>query len=72
MDCSNIVRVVDLNGSTDANRYLSLGWVFLCADPGCEEGVAYTRYSLGWPSEKGEPVYPHLSDGHNDSGDFFS
>lgn len=67
MDFSVFSRVMDCIGAQDANNHLSLGWVLLCVASGNDGGIAYTRYSLGWTSEKGEPVYwePNYDDGED-------
>lgn len=59
MDYSKISRITETSDSERAQEYLSIGWVLLTVAPGQdEEGIAYVLYSLGWPSEKGDPVFP--------------
>ncbi len=47
------VKVVDAEA---ANRFLALGWVFLCGDyvPSANSEPGYFSLLIGWPREKGE------------------
>lgn len=75
MDFSKISRVIDCYDAEDANNHLSLGWILLGVSSGNDSyGFVCTRYSLGWPSEKGEPAYcePNWKPNYDAGEDFIS
>lgn len=57
IDRANIVKIVEVSGADEAQRYLDLGWILL--GQASQDGeVASIIYSLGWSSEKGEAHLP--------------
>ena len=59
MESIKVSQVVELFYSEQVNEYLKIGWEILAVSPGRnEDGGAYHRYSLGWPSEKGDVLLP--------------
>jgi len=59
MESLKVSQVAELSYSERVNEYLKIGWEVLAVAPGRDEdGGAYHRYSLGWPSEKGAVQFP--------------
>lgn len=59
MDLSSIVKVAEVAGANEANRYIETGWVYLGQATHALDGSdACIVYSLGWPSEKGSVLVP--------------
>lgn len=68
MDLSHICEVAQCITETQANAYLSLGWVLLGeissrTSDGKDGFEHYHSYSLGWDRNNGEPVHPEYLGG---------